>query len=384
MNKMIPKNLDRLVIHQIDIDEPSPGGIDTCIRGLLRHKPERISVGVVGVSVKSSSKNVQGKWRKVDFEGNEIWFLPVAALDPANQKRWIPHSIRLATGLVRYRHLMPKPNIIQAHRAEIAFLARLVFRKSNLLYSIHTQGGGISSKNSDSFWRFFAAAHIRMEKFLIRKAEWVLVFNPTYGSELQKRRPKVLSSATWFEPYSGQVSKRLPKTVLWAGRLEHPKNPILAIEAMVELARMDQSQVWKLRMAGVGTLWDEVINAKEMYASVRNLEIEILGRLHPNDMAEVISSSSQFLMTSLPGYEGYPRVLVEALAGGLPSVVTTGCDTGNLIIQGENGMVVNANPVEIARAVLDAESYSSDRVSMSVEHLSASKIISQIYSFTTN
>ena len=55
-----------------------------------------------------------------------------------------------------------------------------------------------------------------------------------------------------------------------------------------------------------------------------------------------------FLMTSHAGYEGFPRVLVEAMAAGLPAVVTEGSDTGGLIQQGVSGFVCGRDPEELA------------------------------------
>jgi len=377
-----PGKFDRLIIHQFDLHSPSPGGIDTCIRGLLRHKPVSDVIAVVGVSVGSENKDLLGKWQDVEFEGGIIHFMPVVCLDPANQKRFIPHSLRLMMGLIKYRRRIPQVATIQAHRADTSFVSSLMFRKSNLIYSIHTQGGGLSSKNSDSMWRFLSRIHRRVEDYLVTKAHRVLVFNPEYGQELQSRRPNVLSCPTWFEEYNGENLKKQPRTVFWAGRLEYPKNPILALESMAKLAEIDPQNTWAIKMAGVGTLSEDVLNLRHNYSTFPNLKIEILGRVSPEEMARQIEASSLFLMTSRPGYEGFPRVLVEAMAGGLPSVVTVGSDTGKLIVPGENGAVVSPDSLSIARALLDAQSYDTERARHSVRHLNAKIVVANIYNFT--
>ena len=48
-----------------------------------------------------------------------------------------------------------------------------------------------------------------------------------------------------------------------------------------------------------------------------------------------------FLMTSHAGYEGFPPVLVEARASGLPTVVTDGSDTGG---RSSRGVGVRVGP----------------------------------------
>ena len=72
--------------------------------------------------------------------------------------------------------------------------------------------------------------------------------------------------------------------------------------------------------------------------------ITLRGRLGPADLAEVRGRSGVFLMTSHSGYEGFPRVLVEAMATGLPAVVTDGSDTGGLVHQGVSGFVCSRSP----------------------------------------
>jgi len=93
--------------------------------------------------------------------------------------------------------------------------------------------------------------------------------------------------------------------------------------------------------------------------------VRLRGRLAPEAVAEVLGGSGVFLMTSHAGYEGFPRVLVEALASGLPAVVTEGSDTGGMITSGENGLVTDRDPRRLAAAIAGAVTFDRHAASQS-------------------
>jgi glycosyltransferase involved in cell wall biosynthesis len=57
-----------------------------------------------------------------------------------------------------------------------------------------------------------------------------------------------------------------------------------------------------------------------------------------------------FVLPTKPG-EGIPRVLMEAMAGGLPVVTTNVAGIGSLMADGQNGLLVENSPAAIAAAV---------------------------------
>src|SRR5665648_117162 len=145
-----PTSVDRLVVHQLDLARPAPGGIDTCVRGLISHAPDGVTFAVVGVDAGAEvSGRRLGVWEQHEVGGRTSWFLPVARLDAGNQARRIPHSLRLVLGLARYRRRLPEFTLLQAHRADVAAAARVVLRHP-LAYMVHTQQAGLTHANSDS------------------------------------------------------------------------------------------------------------------------------------------------------------------------------------------------------------------------------------------
>jgi glycosyltransferase involved in cell wall biosynthesis len=372
--------VERLVVHQLDLARPAPGGIDTCVRGLIRHAPEGVDFAVVGVD---SGADVPGRrlgvWERHDVGGRTAWFLPVARLDAGDQNRRVPHSVWLAAGLVRYRARLPEFRLLQAHRADVAAAARTVLRRP-LAYMVHTQQSGLTGATSDSMWRRAAAVHARIEHGLIRSAQSVTVFNPDFAEEARRISPVARFSPTWFEPSLAAFRPEAehPYRVLWVGRVEEPKDPELAVRVLVELTRLQPDAPWELHLAGTGTLLAGLRTSLSRLPGGAQDRVTLLGRLTPTEVAAAMASSGVFLMTSHPGYEGFPRVLLEAMSAGLPAVVTQGSDTGGVIQPGRTGEVRDRDPEALARAVVVSRAYDRATVRQSVAAYSAPQVVAEI------
>ncbi len=348
-----PGEIDRLVVQQYDVSAVTIGGIDTCLRGLLNYAPPGIGLVVVGVD-ESHTRDRLGIWERHQRGDRTIWFLPVARIEMQGKGR-IPNSVRMVAGLLRYRRLIPRPKTVQAHRVDVGIFTRLLFR-GPLVYCIHTQERGLLGPTSDSVWRFTGSLHERLDKMMVRLAERVIVFNPAYAEKVRRWNPRTISAPTWFDPaITRPVTEAVdPFAVVWVGRLEIPKDPQLAVRAFAHLALEHPDEPWTLENIGSGALRPALEQQiADLPAAVAD-RITLRGRLAPPDVAAARERSGVFLMTSHAGYEGFPRVLVEAMATGLPAVVTEGSDTGGLVQQGVSGYVRGRDPAALADAIRDA------------------------------
>ncbi|NKR53534.1 WecB/TagA/CpsF family glycosyltransferase [Rhodococcus hoagii] len=382
MTECIPPELDRLIVHQFDPVNPSPGGIDTCLRGICKYFPDGVRIGIVGIDGAASETTqgrVLGRWEKHVVGDRQIWFLPVARLDPGNQRRVVPHSLRLVLGVMKYRRRIPSFRLLQAHRMDTAAALKPIFRRP-LAYFVHTQDSGLTGETSDSIWRYASKIHAAMEHHVVRRADDVVVFNPDYAAQLGQHNPSTIFSPTWFDPSVVQEISpaRDQHRVLWVGRVEEPKDPMLAIETFVKLATLGDE--WKLDVVGGGTLLPAIVAKVQSMPEELRSRVTVHGRLSPDEVARVMAECSVFLMTSHAGYEGYPRVLVESLASGLSAVVTEGADTGRLIVDGTNGYTVRQrDPRLLAEAIVDSLSCDSKAAIQTVASLQAPVVIERIF-----
>ena len=128
-------------------------------------------------------------------------------------------------------------------------------------------------------------------------------------------------------------------------------------------------------MIGSGTLRPELEALIATLPPDVASRITLRGRLAAADITEARSRSGVFLMTSHAGYEGFPRVLVEAMAAGLPAVVTEGADTGGLVQQGVSGFTCGRDPQELADAVRAARGLDRAKVTEAVSALSTPRVV---------
>lgn len=379
-----PRAVDRLIVHQVDPARPSPGGIDSCLRGLLRYAPADMTIAVVGVDVGSVAGRRLGHWELHRAGDRTIYFLPVTSLDPGDQRRIIPHSVRLVAGLARFRSRLPRAAVVQAHRADVATALRTLVRRP-LAYFIHNQAAGLTGETSDSFWRRLGASHEHLEMRLVQRADDVVVFNEDYALDLRAHNPSVRFSPTWYDPQlvSYRPETPDPHRIVWVGRLEAPKDPALAVRVLERLAQRSPDVPWSLDIVGDGTGMSELKRVVAGLELEQRRRVRILGRLAPGDVAASMAVSGVFLMTSHPGYEGFPRVLVEAMATGLPAVVTDGSDTGGLIEPGRNGYVCGRDADDLALAVERALGIDRAEARASVDRFSAPRLVARIFGAAT-
>ncbi len=370
------ERIDRLIVQQYDAQRTlTIGGIDTCLRGVLEYSPPDVTIGVVGVLDDASGGGVLGRWQKVRKGERDIWFLPVARIDTTRPKGVVPFSVRLIAGLLRYRARIPRAESLQAHRVDVGLATRLLFR-GPLVYCIHTQERGLLGPTSDSFWRKFGDLHERLDRWIVRRAERVIVFNPAYAEKVRRWNPRTAAAPTWFDPaITVPAPDPHPAALVWVGRLETPKNPELAIRTFAALAESDPDEPWTFEVIGSGTLRPELEALIATLPPDVASRITLRGRLAAADVAEARSRSGVFLMTSHAGYEGFPRVLVEAMAAGLPAVVTEGADTGGLVQQGVSGFTCGRDPQELADAVRAARGLDRAKVTEAVSALSAPRVV---------
>ncbi|GIG28921.1 glycosyltransferase family 4 protein [Cellulomonas marina] len=376
-----PRRVDRLIVHQTDLARPVPGGIDTCIRGLLRYAPRPTTFAVVGVDAGGQVPGRRlGRWERHRAGDNTVWFLPVARFDPADQVRRVPHALRLVAGLVRHLPALPASGLVQAHRVDVAAAVHLLFRRP-LAYFVHTQEHGLTGSTSDSFWRGAAGLHARIEHWLIRTAASTTVFNPDFAATAARINPAARFSPTWYDPQvvRFEPAPEHPYRVVWVGRVEEPKDPLLAVSALAELVAAEPTAPWTLDLVGSGSLLPQVEAAVAALPVGTRERVRLRGRLTPQEVADTMAGSGVFLMTSHPGYEGFPRVLLEAMASGLPAVVTLGADTGQLVVDGRNGFTITDRSASgLAVALAKSRGLERADVRASVDHYGAPAVVSAV------
>jgi glycosyltransferase involved in cell wall biosynthesis len=158
----------------------------------------------------------------------------------------------------------------------------------------------------------------RVLKALTCKIDGLVAMSPALRAEAEALIGADRVAARWepifdAEPRCREETARDPTLIVAAGRLEPQKNFALAIEAMSHLVRWTDAHLVILGDGSERAQLTRQIERLGLHERVR-----LLG--HVPNTESWLSRASCFLMTSR--YEGYPAALVEALANGLPAVVT--------------------------------------------------------------
>jgi glycosyltransferase involved in cell wall biosynthesis len=360
------------IIHQFDPERHVAGGVEGFIRDVLVHgMSDGRKFRVIGVAGPESEREL-GTWSRCEWPGDvEFDFMPVTRLISGDQHRKVPHSIRLAGGLIRYRPQLEE-GIVHYHRAEIALTTGHLARRARRILILHGPGPTVVRQSRESFWRYAPAAFDAVERRAVRSSDRAYVMHAQRAAQLHKKYPQVVHASNWFDddiffPGPGPLDS-LP-VIGWAGRLEPPKDPLLAIAT---LARLDRSGVaFRAWLAGEGTLREQVRLSIDSHGLAD--KVSLLGVLSPSDLADRLRSSSVLLLSSL--WEGSPRAVIEALACGVPVAASDVGDVSEIMGKDGGVMADRRTPEALADALRGALRQGREVVARRVTHLGARAVV---------
>ena len=155
---------------------------------------------------------------------------------------------------------------------------------------------------------------------------------------------QVIANGVFLDKFQPIPQLHQPTVIGFAGTYRHAKGYPYLFETMGLLK--DQNIVFKIAGAGASLDNPEVNALFEQY-QLDSQKVQLLDQI--SDMPAFYQSIDAFLMTSIT--EGFPNVLVEAMASGLPCIST---DVGDAkyIVQGLGAIVPPRNAQALADAIL--------------------------------
>ena len=382
------------IFYQFNPWNPSIGGIQTCIRYVIKHSPREFQIRLVGAG--SDDLNLAiGKWHDAELYGRSFQFMPLIRLNDDNVRGKIPTTVKYARALVGRNF---SSDFMQFHRIEPTVLA-LPWTGTKVFY-IHNdiaQAVKGASKEGGILWRRFPWAYFAMERSLVGQFDRVLSCNTKSAQSYQERYPHIADRVSYlpntvdsdvFYPLDSQARSHAriqlarelglsdeTQFILFAGRIHPQKQPSLLVRSFAALNEPNTH----LLIVGQGELEAEVRSEIEQL----NLSdrVTLMAPLPQAELAKLYQLSSMFVLTS--AYEGLCRGSIEALACGTPVVTTRAGETPNFLTA-ESGIVCDdQSPTAIAaawRQVLHNSShFPSEACAKVVEPYNARRVVYHIY-----
>lgn len=344
-----------VIVHQYNPNSVFKAGIESFINDLIENNVFPNGSLLLGIK---NSKNILGEsvWFQGNIEGRSV----------ATDKRgFIPVSLRLYLFSAIYL-LKTQPRVVYVCRFDYVFPIKLLCPFSKILLSIHTDGEKLLSQESDSAWanlknlaKFVESMAMRISSvvFCHSKSEFRR-WSKLYGHKLSYI-PASFESRNFFP---GNDERNL---IIWAGRLETVKNPVLALQVLCSL----DIPGFQSRMYGSGSLIEEIRIINENHGNRTQLSEAV----NSEDFGEILRRTKILISTSY--FEGAPRILVEALACGVRIVCLSSADPHDFASEFPNHCIHVESPevesfvekikylIENQRnSFIDVEKYSNERV----------------------
>lgn len=372
-----------------------PGGIDTCIRGIIKHAPEDVRICLVGVSEKTSPLR-PCTWHDLETDFGSFRYYPLLAVDGLNKQKKLPLSVQYTAKLFRCNDFS-ELDVLQFHRVEP--MLRFYGNRKPKILIVHQNMEVVRNTASDIRWKYCPGAYFLMERLLIPNANAVFSVHEDAVTDYTKRfstiKERFSFLPTWmdpeiFHPAEGDKSGlkgvvfgrygfgRDDFILVFVGRIDRQKNPEMLVDAFA-LAMRSHPELCLL-IIGDGILRRSV--EQRIDALGLRDRIKLAGVLSAGDVALHMRASDGLALSSR--YEGMPRCVVEALGCGVPVVTTNVGEVRKLVFSGVNGEVsADDSPeafAESLRALIERRPvYDSAQCVRAVETFTPTIVLQTLY-----
>jgi len=230
--------------------------------------------------------------------------------------------------------------------------AYLLWRRFKIPYWLeifHVVGHPKAADLNEFFYRWLTKIFIRFDA---RKAVAVRTVNRNQVAEFLIRAGVLPNKIVYLPAFYIDLDVFRPAELkkeydlIFIGRLVKNKGLDLLLEAVKQLKT--QNSKLKTLIVGDGPL------KESLKSKVKNLKLENQVIFHgwAKDSQEVAELMNKSKILVMPAYnEGGPRVVLEAMACGLPIITTRVGLTLDIIKDGENGLFVDWTPRDMAKKV---------------------------------
>ncbi|MEP7378865.1 MAG: glycosyltransferase family 4 protein [Chloroflexota bacterium] len=325
-----------LIIHPRDPAAPTIGGIQTFLRDFIRYAPADFEITFAGTTRDREARPI-GRRVTVSIDGRQLSML---ALAPAGGLPRDPVGL-IAVGLAQVRlrvAMLRGRTVLQIHRPFRPVY--LTGHRGPRVQFVHVD---IRDWPGPAAWGQMRGLYREFSDRALRAMARVFVVNEPGVNILRADHPSMAERIeflpVWYDPATFRpaaagereqaratlgielgldAAAANDRLVLFAGRLDAIKNPDLAIDALAEMAHDGATGV-RLLIAGDGRLRAE-LEARARTRAVGD-RVHFLGDVPRGRLAAMMRAVDVLLLTSR-SEGGGPRVVLEALASGLPVVAT--------------------------------------------------------------
>ena len=316
---------------------PHIGGMENCVKGIsdrLARKDHQVEIFTSDIGCKKCSSS---SINNLNIHYLRSWEFAHTAIIPSLFFR----LLNISKDSVIHLH------IAQAMIPEIVFLISKI-RKIPYIAHIHADVG--PSGKMGFLLPFYKKIFLQK---ILNSALKIIVPSRDYVSLISKKY--TISKTKIYEVPNGidlkhfkSMSTKLhsPVRLLTVCRLSGPKNIPLLIRSFKSVIEKNHRDA-ELHIIGEGE------EKKKIFDLIKKERLEkkvfLHGGLRGKDLYDIYSNSDIFILTS--GYESFGIVLIEAMASGLPIVVSNITSVKNIIKNNITGLLVKQTPKDFAEAI---------------------------------